>query len=77
MYEYLYAVWNTMQENHEFKEILETINFSKTNQEWSIFWSSFSQLVIVWQLVCTKTIIHLIVTESGGYLPQLWWIIVK
>ena len=26
-------------------------------------------------VVYTKTIIHLSVSESGGYLPPLWWII--
>ena len=28
-------------------------------------------------VVYTKTIIHLSVGESGGYLPPLWWIIVN
>ena len=34
----------------------------------------FRPLVIqlVWYIQCTKTIIHLSVSESGGYLPPLW-----
>ena len=36
---------------------------------WAASYSAF--------VVYTKTIIHLSVGESGGYLPPLWWIIVK
>ena len=42
--------------------------------EADIFWSA-SYSCSLW--VYTKTIIHLSVNESGGYLPPLRWIIVK